>query len=83
MTTTMSETRLTVNRCMRCSKGRLSLLIMIEDPMAYAKREQDGAYRYDIHFQPTENGTLVYGVHVLPNQADLPNVYDLGLILWA
>jgi glycogen phosphorylase len=52
-------------------------------PMAYIKREQDGAYRYDIHFQPCESGTLSYGVRVLPNHADLPNVYDLGLILWA
>jgi len=52
-------------------------------PMAYTKREQDGAYRYDIHFQLTESGTLAYGVRVLPNHANLPNVYDLGLILWA
>ena len=52
-------------------------------PMAFTKREQDGAYRYDIHFQLTESGTLAYGVRVLPNHANLPNVYDLGLILWA
>jgi glycogen phosphorylase len=52
-------------------------------PMAYTKREQDGAYRYDLHFQPAESGTLAYGVRVLPNHDDLPNVYDLGLILWA
>ncbi len=52
-------------------------------PMAYTKREQDGAYRYDIHFQPAESGTLAYGVRVLPKHDDLPNVYDLGLILWA
>ncbi|HEU0000708.1 MAG TPA: alpha-glucan family phosphorylase, partial [Ktedonobacteraceae bacterium] len=52
-------------------------------PMAYTKREQDGAYRYDLHFQPAEGGTLAYGVRVLPNHVDLPNVYDLGLIRWA
>ncbi len=51
--------------------------------MAYTKREQDSAYRYDIYFQPTESGTLAYGVRVLPNHANLPNVYNLGLILWA
>lgn len=52
-------------------------------PMVYTKREQDGAYRYDIHFKPDISGTLAYGVRVLPNHNDLPNVYDLGLILWA
>jgi len=52
-------------------------------PMIYTKREKDGAYRYDIRFQPVESGTLAYGVRVLPKHADLPNVYDLGLILWA
>ena len=52
-------------------------------PMAYTKREQDGAYRYDLHFQPAEGGTLAYGVRVLPKHIDLPNVYDLGLIRWA
>ena len=52
-------------------------------PMAYTRREQDGAYRFDIHFQPDISGTLAYGVRVLPKRNDLPNVYDLGLILWA
>jgi glycogen phosphorylase len=52
-------------------------------PMAYTKREQDGAYRYDLHFQPAEGGTLAYGIRVLPNHADLSNVYGLGLIRWA
>lgn len=52
-------------------------------PMIYTKREKDGAYRYDIRFQPVESGTLAYGVRVLPKHVDLPNVYDLGLILWA
>ena len=52
-------------------------------PMAYTKREQDGAYRYDLRFQPAESGTLAYGVRILPNYAELPNVYDLGLIRWA
>ena len=42
-----------------------------------------GANRYDIRFQPVESGTLAYGVRVLPKHVDVPNVYDLGLILWA
>ena len=46
-------------------------------PMAYTRRGQDGAYRYDLYFQPAESDMFVYGVGVLPNHTDLPNVYDL------
>jgi hypothetical protein len=35
-------------------------------PMAYTKREQDGAYRYDIHFQPDISGTLPMGCAFCP-----------------
>ena len=30
-----------------------------------------------------KGGTLANGVRVLPSHANLPNVYDLGLIRWA
>jgi starch phosphorylase len=52
-------------------------------PMTYTKREQDGAYRYDIHLELAESGTLAYGVRVLPEHPDLTNVYNLGLVRWA
>jgi glycogen phosphorylase len=52
-------------------------------PMSYTKKELDGSFRYDIHLQPPETGSIAYGVRVLPTHPALPGKYDMGLIRWA
>jgi glycogen phosphorylase len=52
-------------------------------PMQYTKRELDGSYRYDIHLQPDESGSIAYGVRVLPNHPAQAGKYDMGLVRWA
>jgi starch phosphorylase len=52
-------------------------------PMHYSRREQDGSYRYDIHLQPDESGSIAYNIRVVPANADLKEKYELGLIRWA
>ena len=51
-------------------------------PMEYIKQEGDGSYRYDLHLQPVESGTMAYGVRVLPTHPALPGKHDMGLIRW-
>ncbi|HTK10322.1 MAG TPA: alpha-glucan family phosphorylase [Ktedonobacteraceae bacterium] len=52
-------------------------------PMSYTKREQDGSYRYDIHLQPDESGSIAYNVRVVPTHPELKEKYELGLVRWA
>jgi len=52
-------------------------------PMEYTKRELDGSYRYDIRLQPTESGSITYGVRVLPAHPALSGKHDMGLVRWA
>ncbi|MBV9617061.1 MAG: alpha-glucan family phosphorylase [Ktedonobacteraceae bacterium] len=52
-------------------------------PMTYIKREQDGSYRYEIHLQPPESGSIAYNVRVVPSHPGLSEKYELGLIRWA
>jgi len=51
-------------------------------PMEYTKQELDGSYRYDIKLRPPESGSIAYGVRVLPNQPELLNKHEMGLIRW-
>src|SRR5450432_2228622 len=52
-------------------------------PMTYIRRELDGSYRYEIHLQPPESGSIAYNVRVVPCHPELSEKYDLGLIRWA
>jgi starch phosphorylase len=52
-------------------------------PMAYIRRELDGSYRYEIHLQPPESGSIAYNVRVIPCHPELSEKYELGLIRWA
>jgi starch phosphorylase len=52
-------------------------------PMSYIRRELDGSYRYEIHLQPPESGSIAYNVRVIPCHAELSEKYELGLIRWA
>ncbi len=45
--------------------------------------QADGAYRYRASFDPTANGSLVYGVRVVPSHPGLRNPLELGLARWA
>jgi len=51
-------------------------------PMPYTKQELDGSYRYEIHLQPPESGSLAYGVRVLPTYEALSGKHDIELIRW-
>jgi len=46
-------------------------------------REREGAYRFQATFDPTANGSLVYGVRVVPSHPGLRNPLALGLARWA
>jgi starch phosphorylase len=50
--------------------------------MPYTKQELDGSYRYEIHLQPPESGSLAYGVRVLPTYEALSGKHDIELIRW-
>ncbi len=52
-------------------------------PMSYTRRELDGSYRYDIHLEPPETGSMGYGVRVLPTHPALANKHEMGLVRWA
>jgi glycogen phosphorylase len=52
-------------------------------PMHYSKRELDGSFYYDVHLQPSETGSMGYGVRVLPSHPALVGKHDMGLIRWA
>ncbi len=52
-------------------------------PMQFTEQEQDGSYRYDAPLQPSESGSIAYGVRVLPNHPALVSKHDMGLIRWA
>jgi starch phosphorylase len=52
-------------------------------PMSFTKRELDGSYRYDIHLQPEESGSIAYNIRVVPSHPLLTEKYELGLIRWA
>lgn len=51
--------------------------------MKYIRQEMDGSYRYELHLQPGDSGSIAYGVRVLPSHPALTNKHDLGLIRWA
>lgn len=51
-------------------------------PMKYTKQEFDSSYRYDIHLQPPESGSIAYGVRVLPGHPTLAGKHEMGLIRW-
>ena len=44
---------------------------------------RDGAYRFQATFDPTANGSLVYGVRLVPSHPGLRNPLALGLARWA
>ncbi len=52
-------------------------------PMSFTKRELDGSYRYDIHLQPEESGSIAYNVRIVPSHPLLTEKYEMGLIRWA
>jgi starch phosphorylase len=52
-------------------------------PMHYSRREVDGSFCYDVHLQPSETGSMGYGVRVLPSHPALVGKHDMGLIRWA
>jgi len=52
-------------------------------PMSYIRRESDGSFRYDVHLQPSETGSMGYGVRILPSHPALVGKHDMGLICWA
>jgi len=52
-------------------------------PMHFTKRELDGSYRYDIHLQPEESGSIAYNVRIIPAHPLLTEKYEMGLIRWA
>ena len=51
-------------------------------PMEYARKEQDGSYRYEMRLKPGESGSIGYGVRVLPSHPALGGKHDMGLIRW-
>jgi starch phosphorylase len=51
--------------------------------MTYTRQEADGSYRYELHLQPLESGSIAYGVRVLPNHPALGGKHEMGLIRWA
>lgn len=51
-------------------------------PMTYVKRELDGSYRYDLHLQPEETGSIAYNIRVTPRHPGLTKKYEMGLIRW-
>jgi glycogen phosphorylase len=50
--------------------------------MQYTRQEQDGSYRYEIHLQPQDSGSIAYGVRVLPAHPALAGKHEMGLIRW-
>jgi len=50
--------------------------------MQYMRQEQDGSYRYEIHLQPQDSGSIAYGVRVLPAHPALAGKHEMGLIRW-
>jgi glycogen phosphorylase len=52
-------------------------------PMSFTRREHDGSYRFDLHLQPSESGSIAYNVRVVPSHPDLSEKYEMGLIRWA
>lgn len=52
-------------------------------PMHFTRREQDGSYRFDLHLQPPESGSIAYNVRVVPSHPALSEKYEMGLIRWA
>ncbi len=52
-------------------------------PMGYVRQEEDGSYRYEIHLQPEESGSIAYGVRVLPTHPALAGKHEMGLMRWA
>jgi starch phosphorylase len=51
-------------------------------PMKYVQQEVDGSFRYELNLQPTESGSIAYGVRVLPSHPALAGKHDMGLIRW-
>jgi glycogen phosphorylase len=51
-------------------------------PMAYAKKESDSSYLYQLHLTPPTSGSIAYGVRVLPNHPALAGKHEMGLIRW-
>jgi starch phosphorylase len=52
-------------------------------PMEFVKRENDGSYRYDIQLKPSESGSVIYNIRVIPSHPSLTEKYEVGLIRWA
>ena len=50
--------------------------------MEYIRQEQDGSYRYEVHLQPKESGSIAYGVRVVPSHPTLAGKHEMGLIRW-
>ena len=50
--------------------------------MQYMQQEQDGSYRYEVHLQPQDSGSIAYGVRVLPAHPALAEKHEMGLIRW-
>ncbi len=52
-------------------------------PMSFTRHEHDGSYRFDLHLQPSESGSIAYNVRVVPSHPSLSEKYEMGLIRWA
>jgi starch phosphorylase len=52
-------------------------------PMRPEGRMEDGTYRYCAQLQPESNGSLVYGVRVVPGHPGLAHPLGVGLARWA
>lgn len=52
-------------------------------PMELTEQLADGSFKFKGAITPVKGGSYLYGVRVLPNNPDLKNKHELGLIRWA
>lgn len=52
-------------------------------PMQQLAKTDDGLYRYRGQLQAESNGSLVYGVRIVPAHAGLAHPFEVGLARWA
>jgi starch phosphorylase len=52
-------------------------------PMEMTEQLADGSFKFKGAIVPQRGGSYHYGVRVLPNNPDLKNKHELGLIRWA
>jgi starch phosphorylase len=52
-------------------------------PMEMTEQLADGSFKFKGAIVPNKGGSYLYGVRVVPNNPDLKNIHELGLIRWA